>query len=48
MLDTTPAKKDGPEAVPVVRVPQAVRERLARVRDPRDKRAALGLARGQR
>jgi len=36
------AKKDDPEALsPVVRVPQVMRERLARVRDAMAKRAAL-------
>jgi hypothetical protein len=42
MLDAMPAKKDDSDALsPVVRIPQAMRERLARVRDAMSKRAAL-------
>jgi hypothetical protein len=42
MLETMPPKKADSEAFsPVVRIPQDMRERLARVREAMSKRAAL-------
>jgi len=42
MLDPMPTKKDDTEAAaPVVRVPVAMRDRLARVREAMAKRASL-------